>query len=141
MIILDTNVLSALMREVPEPVVVAWLDRQPAESVWITTITLFESRFGLALLPKGKRRQALEVAFEQLLMEDLEGRVLDFDQAAAEAAALLAAQRQRGGQSIDMRDTQIAGIAISRRAKVATRNIKHFVDLSVEVIDPWTAKA
>ena len=141
MIILDTNVLSALMREVPEPVVVAWLDRQPAESVWITTITLFESRFGLALLPKGKRRQALEVAFEQLLMEDLEGRVLDFDQAAAEAAALLAAQRQRGGQSIDMRDTQIAGIAISRRAKLATRNVKDFVDLSVEVIDPWTAKS
>ncbi len=141
MIILDTNVLSALMREVPEPVVVTWLDRQPAESVWITTITLFESRFGLALLPKGKRRQALEVAFEQLLMDDLEGRVLDFDQAAAEAAALLAAQRQRGGQSIDMRDTQIAGIAISRRAKVATRNVKHFVDLSVEVIDPWTAKS
>jgi predicted nucleic acid-binding protein len=129
------------MREVPEPLVVTWLDRQPAESVWITTITLFESRFGLALLPKGKRRQALEVAFEQSLIEDLEGRVLDFDQAAAEAAAFLAAQRQRGGQSIDMRDTQIAGIAISRRAKVATRNVKHFVELSVEVIDPWTAKS
>lgn len=137
MIILDTNVLSALMRRVPERAVVDWLDRQPAESIWITSITLFEGRLGLALLPKGRRRQALEAAFEQLLAEDLEGRVLDFDRAAAEAAATLAAARQRAGRSVDIRDTQIAGIAIARRAKFATRNIKHFADLSVEVINPW----
>jgi len=88
LIVLDTNVLSALMQQVPEPRVVKWLDEQPDTSVWITSITLFESRFGLALLPKGKRRQALETAFDQLLSDDLEGRVLDFDQSAAEAAAL-----------------------------------------------------
>lgn len=141
MIVLDTNVLSALMRRAPEQPVVEWLDQQPAESVWITSITLFEARFGLALLPKGRRRQALEVAFDQLMIEDLEGRVLDFDRASAEAAATLAAARQRAGQSIDMRDTQIAGIVLARRATLATRNVRHFLDLSVEVIDPWGANA
>ncbi|MGB8630708.1 MAG: PIN domain-containing protein, partial [Xanthobacteraceae bacterium] len=91
MIILDTNVLSALMHLGPDPAVVAWLDQQPAESIWITSITLFETRFGLALLPSGRRRQALESAFDRLVNEDLENRVLDFDSAAATAAALLAA--------------------------------------------------
>lgn len=140
MIVIDTNVLSALMRKVPERPVVDWLDRQAAESIWITSITLFEARLGLALLPKGKRRQALESAFAKLLVEDLEGRVLDFDQPAAEAAAQLAAGRQREGQTIDMRDTQIAGIVIARRAELATRNVRHFSDLNVEVINPWDAR-
>ena len=137
MIVIDTNVLSALMRKVPDKAVVDWLDRQAAESIWITSITLFETRLGLALLPKGKRRNALEGAFEKVLIEDLEGRILDFDQPAAEAAAQLAATRQRGGHTIDVRDTQIAGIVIARRAELATRNVRHFSDLSVEVINPW----
>jgi predicted nucleic acid-binding protein len=136
-IVIDTNVLSALMRRVPEPPVVEWLDRQAAESVWITSITLFEAQFGIALLPKGRRRRTLEVAFEKLMAEDLEGRVLDFDKTAAEAAARLAAARQRNGHSIDMRDTQIAGIVVARRAKLATRNVRHFSDLSVDVVNPW----
>lgn len=137
MILLDTNVLSALMRTVPDPAVVAWLDRQPAESVWITSITLFEARFGLALLPTGRRRRALEAAFESLLEEDLENRIVDFDIAAANAAAALAAERQAAGRSMDMRDTLIAGIALARRATVATRNVRHFADLNVPVVDPW----
>jgi len=95
LIVLDTNVLSTLMQKAPEPLVVDWLDHQPAESVWITTVTLFEARLGLALLPAGRRRKALEAAFNQLLLEDLEGRVLDFDRPSAEAAAALAAERQR----------------------------------------------
>jgi toxin FitB len=139
MIVIDTNVLSALMREVPERPVVEWLDRQAAESIWITSITLLEARLGLALLPKGRRRKALESAFDNLLVEDLEGRVLDFDQPAAEAAAQLAAGRQRAGHTIDMRDTQIAGIVIARRAELATRNVRHFSDLNVDVINPWDA--
>jgi hypothetical protein len=138
-IVVDTNVLSALMREVPEPPVIEWLDRQAAESVWITSITLFEARFGLALLPRGRRRQALEAAFEKVMADDLEGRVLDFDRPAAEASALLAARRQRDGLSVDMRDTQIAGIVVARRAKLATRNVRHFSDLNVEVINPWNS--
>jgi toxin FitB len=134
-IILDTNVLSALMRAGPDPVA-AWLDRQPAESVWITSITLFETRFGLALLPSGRRRRALEAAFDQLLNEDLENRVLDFDSAAANIAALLAAARQKMGQRVDIRDTQIAGIALARHATLATRNVRHFADLKIPIVDP-----
>jgi toxin FitB len=115
-------------------------DQQPAESVWVTSITLFEARLGLALLPNGRRRQALELAFEQLLTEDLEERVLDFDRPAAEAAAGLAAEKQRNGRTVDMRDTQIAAIVIARRATLATRNVKHFADLTAEVVNPWEAK-
>lgn len=140
MIILDTNVLSALMQKAPEARVIAWLDRQPAESVWIASITLFESRLGLALLPKGRRRQTLEAAFSRLLKEDLENRVLDFDGDAATAAALLAAERQKTGRPVDMRDTQIAGIALARHATLATRNVRHFQDLKVPVVDPWVAQ-
>ena len=139
MIILDTNVLSALMRANPDVSVVAWLDRQPAESVWITSITLFETRFGLTLLPKGRRRQVLEKIFDQLLEVDLQNRVLDFDSAAAIEAASLAAARQQAGKTVDIRDTQIAGIAQARRATLATQNIRHFPDLTVPVINPWDA--
>jgi len=136
-IILDTNVLSALMQAEPHVRVIDWLDRQAPESIWITSITLFESRLGLALLPEGRRRQALEAAFERLLNEDLQNRVLGFDAAAALEAAMLAAARQRAGRPADLRDTQIAGIAAARRASIATRNLRHFQDLSVPVINPW----
>jgi toxin FitB len=136
-IILDTNILSALMRQAPELPVVQWLDRQQADSIWITSVTLFVVCLGLALLPKGKRRQALEAAFTQLLSEDLEDRVLPFDSAAASEAASLAADRQKTGRPVDFRDTQIAGIALSCRATVATRNTRHFQDLRVTVVDPW----
>ena len=125
------------MRTIPDAAVLEWLDRQPADSVWITSITLFETRFGLALLPAGRRRQVLEAAFDDLLKEDLENRVLDFDSAAATAAASLAAARQKSGRPVDMRDTQIAGIVLARRATLATRNIRHFVDLKISIIDPW----
>jgi toxin FitB len=140
MIILDTNVLSALMRTVPDARVVAWLDRQPAESVWITSITLFEAYLGLALLPSGRRRRTLEAAFARLLQEDLENRVLDFDSAAATEAASLAAARQKNGRPVDLRDTQIAGIALARHATLATRNVRHFRDLRILIVDPWAAQ-
>ena len=139
MIILDTNVLSTLMKTRPDAAVVAWLDRQPTESIWITSITVFESRLGLALLPDGRRRQSLEAAFEQILEADLDFRVLDFDSAATAAAAALAADRKRAGKPVDIRDTQIAGIAVARRATLATRNVRHFADLHVPVVDPWGA--
>jgi toxin FitB len=138
MIILDTNVLSALMRASPDLPVVAWLDRQPAESVWITTISVFETRFGLGLLPAGKRRRALEAAFSRLLTDDLEERVLDFDVPAATAASSLAADRQKAGRPVDIRDTLIAGIAQARRATLATRNVRHFQDFGIQIVDPWS---
>jgi toxin FitB len=134
MILLDTNVVSALMAE--EPVVVAWLDTQPAESIWLTSITLFETAFGLQLLPVGKRRRALESAFGDLLAQFLGGRVAAFDAAAASAASSLAAQRRRAGRPVDIRDTQIAGIAIARRATLATRNVRHFEGVP-SLVNPW----
>ena len=137
MIVLDTNVLSALMRTKPEAVVVEWLDRQPADSVWVTSITVFEARFGLALLPKGRRRSGLERAFDRVLTEDLSSRVLPLDEMAAATAAQLAADRQRDGRLVDLRDTLIAGIAQARRATIATRNTRHFEGLDVPVVDPW----
>ena len=127
------------MRSVPDAAVVRWLDRQPAESVWVTSITLFETRFGLALLPSGRRRQKLESEFDRLLREDLENRVLDFDSAAAAEAASLAAARQKSGRSVDMRDTQIAGVALARHATLATRNVRHFADLEISIVDPWVS--
>ncbi len=137
MIVLDTNVLSALMQARPDPNVVSWLDGQPAESVWITAITLFEARFGLALLAASKRRNLLEERFSQLIEEDLEGRVLLFDQPAAKEAAYLAARRRQSGSTIDMRDTFIAGIVLARKATLATRNTRHFDDLLITVVNPW----
>jgi predicted nucleic acid-binding protein len=137
MIVLDTNVLSALMRADPETVVVDWLDRQPADSVWLTSITVFEARFGLALLPKGRRRSSLERALDRVLTDDLSNRVLAFDEMAAVTAAQLAADRQRSGRSVDLRDTLIAGIAQARRATIATRKTRHFDGLDVPVVDPW----
>jgi predicted nucleic acid-binding protein len=139
-IVLDTNVLSALMRTNPDAAIVDWLDRQPADSVWLTSITVFEARFGLALLPKGRRRSALERAFDRVLTEDLSSRVLTLDEMAAVTAAQLAADRQRAGRAVDLRDTLIAGIAQARRATIATRNVRHFEGLDVPVVDPWQVR-
>jgi predicted nucleic acid-binding protein len=136
-IVLDTNVLSALMRTTPDAVVVEWLDRQPADSVWLTSITVFEARFGLALLPKGRRRSGLERAFDRVLTEDLSSRVLTLDEMAAVTAAQIAADRQRAGRVVDLRDTLMAGIAQARRATIAPRNTRHFEGLDVPVVDPW----
>src|SRR3954469_10920432 len=112
------------MRKQPEPRVVAWLDRQPAESVWTTSITVFEIRAGIERLDGGRRRNAVETAFARLLAEDLDGRVQSFDQAAAGIAAL----RQFAGRNVEIRDTLIAGIAAARRATLATGNTRHFED-------------
>lgn len=137
MIILDTNVLSALMRDEPDPAVVDWLDRQPAESIWTTAITVSEVRTGLELLSASRRRQRLEAAFTRLLTQDLDDRVLAFDTAAADAAGPVVARRQQAGKSVEVRDAQIAGIALARKATLATRNTRHFADLGVFLVDPW----
>lgn len=139
MILLDTNVVSALMRRDPEPDVVAWLDDQPAESIWTTSITIFEVRTGLELLKPGRRREQLESAFDKLLSDELEGRVQSFDQAAALAAGSIAAERQSSGRTLEIRDVQIAGIATARKAILATRNTRHFDGLGIELVDPWSA--
>lgn len=137
MILLDTDVISALMQSSPDPAVVGWLDRQPPESVWTTAITVFEVRFGLGLLATGRRQ--LEEAFAKALAEDFEGRVLPFDQAAAEAAGAMAAARRRAGRTIEIRNLQIAGIAAARKATLATRNVRHFEGFGLALVDPWAA--
>lgn len=137
MIVLDTNVLSALMRAEPDRTVLSWLDRQPAESIWLTSITIFEAKFGLERLPVGRRRKQLKDAFEQMVREDFSDRVLSFNQSAAEQAAILGAQRQRAGTPVDFRDTAIAGIVLANRAMLATRNRRHFSDARFLIVDPW----
>ena len=139
MILLDTNVISALMQDVVDPVVVRWLDGQPPESIWTTSITVFEVRFGLELLASGRRRRLLEEAFSKALEEDFEGRVVSFDEAAAQSAARIAADRRRSGRTVEIRDVQIAGIAAARKAAIATRNVRHFEGLGPELINPWPA--
>ncbi len=138
MILLDTNVLSALMQSEADPVVVTWLDSQPPESIWTTSITVFEVRFGLEILASGRRRRLLEEAFSKVIEEDFEGRVVPFDEGAAQSAGRIAAERRRLGRSIEIRDVQIAGIAAVRKAAIATRNVRHFHGLGPELIDPWS---
>jgi len=136
--VLDTNVLSALMRQVPDQKAVAWLDRQSRSSVWTTSITILEIRFGLQIMAAGKRRFLLLEAFEALL-DQLGHRIAPFDDEAADQTADLMAVRQRKGRTVELRDTMIAGIVLARHATLATRNLVHFEDLSVPIIDPWTA--
>lgn len=137
MILLDTNVISALMRREPEAAVVAWLDEQPAESVWTTSITVFEVQAGLELLEPGRRRRQLEDGFAQLLADDLDGRVQSFDQPAAAAAGHIAADLQRVGRTLEIGDVQIAGITAVRKGTLATRNVRHFEGIGIDLVNPW----
>ena len=137
MIILDTNVLSVLMKRGTEFTVDNWLDRQNAELLWTTTITVFEIRFGIDLLASGRQKQQLEIAFARCLKDDLQERILDFDRDAAREAATMAARRQLAGRPVEFRDMEIAGIAAARRAPLATRNTRHFENLGIELVDPW----
>jgi toxin FitB len=136
-IVLDTNVLSALMRQKPDTEVIQWLDRQPRSSVWTTAITVFEIRFGLQGMAAGKRRSLLLAAFDCLLNEMIEQRIAHFDNAAAQQAADLMAARQKQGRAGELRDTMIAGIVLASHATLATRNLKHFEEISSSVVNPW----
>lgn len=138
MIVLDTNVLSALMQQAPDKNVVAWLDRQPRASIWTTSITVLEIRFGLQSMPGGKRRSALIQSFHELLNR-IGNRVVPFDIAAAEAAGDLMAFRHKSGRPGDLRDTMIAGIVVAQHATLATRNTSHFEDIPAPLINPWLA--
>jgi len=137
MIVLDTNVLSAMMRPTPDEQVVAWLDKQARTSMWITSVTIFEIQFGLRILPVGKRRSLLTKTFEAVLTDDIGGRVAPFDTSAAECCAELMAARHKKGRPVELRDTMIAGIVLACHATLATRNVLHFEDLSIPVVNPW----
>jgi predicted nucleic acid-binding protein len=139
MIILDTNVLSALMRRIPDNHVIAWLDKQPRTSIWTTSVTILEIRFGLQSMPVGKRRAALMRTFETVLADKIGRRIAPFDMAAAQQAGDLMAVRYKQGRPGEMRDTMIAGIVLACHATLATRNTSHFEDLSLPVINPWVS--
>jgi hypothetical protein len=139
MIILDTNVLSALMGRTPDKQVITWLDKQPTTSIWTTSVTVFEIRFGLQTMPLGRRRTELMQAFEHVLADKIEGRIAALDATAAQLAGDLMADRRRRGRPGDLRDTMIAGIVLACQATLATRNTSHFEDLNVPVINPWTS--
>ena len=138
MTILDTNVVSALMNDPPEDKVVVWLDSQARTSVWTTSITVFEVRSGLEVMPIGKRQAKLSEVFERIL-DRLGQRIAVFDEEAARLAASLTALRRNKGRVGELRDTMIAGIVLANRAALATRNVAHFADISATVVNPWNA--
>jgi hypothetical protein len=139
MIILDTNVLSEVVKPQPSAEVLRWLAAHPPEQLFVTTITQAEILYGLELLAKGKRRTALMAAVDAMFDEDFAGRILPFDMEAARAFAGIAAARRASGRSISQFDAQIAAIARSHGAAVATRNTQDFADCGIKVLNPWSA--
>ena len=138
MIILDTNVISALMNDPPESKVVTWFDRQPESSIWTTSISILEIQFGLQSMAAEKRKTGLSQVFE-IILKEMNGRIAVFDEDAARATASLMASRQKRGRVGELRDSMIAGIVLVRRAVLATRNVTHFADISAAVVNPWEA--
>jgi predicted nucleic acid-binding protein len=137
MIILDTNVLSELMRSKPSPRVVAWVATHPVTELYTTSITEAEIFYGIELLTKGKRREVLLVAAEAMFAEDLAGHVFGFEGDAARMFSKIAAGRRALGRPISHADAQIAAIARVRSARLATRNVEDFKDCGLDVVDPW----
>ena len=133
MFILDTNVVSELMRPAPDPAVASWVAERATSGLFLTSVTEAELRFGLA----GKRRDGLAKGLERMLETGFANRVLPFDSGAARAYAGIAAARRRQGRPIAQADCQIAAIARSRSMAVATRNVRDFEDMGIEIFNPW----
>ncbi len=139
-ILLDTNVLSELLRTQPDQGVLAWFAKQPADSLFVSAVTQAEMLLGARLLPRSKRRQQLEEALDAMFQEDFAGRVLPFDSAAASSFAAIVADRRSAGRPISQFDAQIAAIALSRRTGLATRNVSDFAGCGLVLSDPWSAR-
>ncbi|NDW06037.1 type II toxin-antitoxin system VapC family toxin [Jiella pacifica] len=137
MIILDTNVISEVMRPLPERRVVDWLDQQNMDAVFLTAISEAELQYGIAIMPRGRRKNLLAESLEATLVEDFGGRILPFDSKAAQAYAFLRAKRRATGRPIKEMDTQIAAIAATRGAEIATRNVRDFDDCGITIFNPW----
>ena len=135
--LLDTNVLSELVRAAPERSVLQWLASQPAEGLFVSAVTQAEMMLGARLLPVGKRRTALDSALRGLFDEDFAGHVLPFDSAAAMHCTELVAARRESGRPISQFDAQIAAIARQHAMGVATRNVDDFAGCGIAVINPW----
>ena len=137
MFVLDTNVVSELMRQTPDPGVASWVAERATSSLFLTAVTEAELRFGLAVMPSGKRRDGLASALQRMLETGFANRVLPFDSSAARAYAEIAAARRRVGRPIPEADCQIAAIARSRGMVVATRNTRDFEGTGIEISNPW----
>lgn len=138
MLVVDTNVLSALMRPVPDTVIASWTAARATSSMHLTAVSEAELRFGLAIMPPGRRRDGLAVGLERMLRTGFANRILPFDSAAASAYAEIAAARRAMGRPMPEADCQIAAIARSRGMAVVTRNVRDFADTGIDLIDPWT---
>ena len=137
--LLDTNVVSELLRSSPDPAVESWVAARPAAELHFSAVGEAELRYGVAILSAGRRRDALAVAIDAILREDFEGRILPFDSDAAREYAEIASARRSAGRHVAPADCQIAAIARSRGMAVATRNVRDFKDMDIEIVDPWTA--
>jgi predicted nucleic acid-binding protein len=137
MILVDTNVISEMMRVAPDDRVMAWYRTTPRHLLYTTTVTVAETLAGILLLPDGKRRKGMELDARAVFSEDFEGRILPFDLAAAEYFGQVSATRRAIGRPIKPLDAQIAAIALSRVMSVATRNTADFEDTGVDLINPW----
>ena len=137
MIILDTDVLSELIKNEPERRVQGWVSARPAALLFTTAISQAEVLYGVALLPDGRRREALAIAVDAMFEEDFRGRILAFDTPAARAFAEIAVSRRRADRPIAQFDAQIAAIARATGATLATHNVADFVDCGIAIVDPW----
>lgn len=137
MIMLDTNVVSELMRPSPNPTVEQWVATRPAARLFFSAVGEAELRYGVAIMAAGRRQAALASAIEAMLREDFAGRVLPFDSDAARAYAEIAASRRAAGRPVAQADSQIAAIARSRGMALATRNVRDFGDMGIDILDPW----
>lgn len=138
MIVLDTNVVSELMRPAPSPAVVSWVGRRDAATLFFSAVGEAELRLGVAIMPAGRRRDEIEEAIGAMLREDFAGRILPFDSAASRAYAAIAAARRAAGRPVATLDMQIAAIARSQNMAVATRNTRDFTGTGVDLANPWT---
>ena len=138
-VLLDTNVVSELIRKARDPAVATWVAGLPLEDLFFSAVGEAELRYGAAILPAGRRRQALLTNIEGMLREAFGQRVLPFDRAAAREYAHIAAGRRASGRYVAPADCQIAAIARSRGMSVATRNVRDFSGIGVDIINPWTA--
>ena len=137
MILLDTNVVSELMRKSPDPGVEAWVASHPVVDLYFSAVGEAELRYGAAVMPMGRRRDTLVTDIESMLGAAFDGRILPFDSGAALAYTEVASARRAIGRPVPIADCQIAAIARSRGMVMATRNVRDFADMGVDVIDPW----
>jgi hypothetical protein len=138
MILLDTNVISEMMRPKPAPVVSAWLDQNPEEDLWTASVVLAELLSGIDLMPVGRKQSALRESIESMITEDFRGQILKFDLPAARHYGRILALRQKMGRPIREMDALIAATALANGATLATHNISDFENCGVQLVNPWS---